>query len=116
MGQSPKPKLNPRLVKPINRGSFPHFQHSASPEFRAQTTKSIYLPSENDKKLQSFREESTTYRSRVRSIQSSSTHSATFEIKRSYSRITQVIRILNQRIITLNSEIVLTFNINHIQH
>jgi len=60
----------------------------------------------------SFRKESTTCRSGARSIQRSSAHSATFEIKRSHFRIIQVIRRMNERISALNSEIVLTFNIN----
>ena len=113
MGPSPKPKSNPRLVEPINRGFSPHFPHiSASPEFRAQTTRSIQLPSEKDQKLLSFRKESTTCRSGAgsiqsysaysalsfrkesticrsgaRSIQSSSARFATFEIKRSRPQI-----------------------------
>ena len=92
MGPSPKPNSNPRLVDPINRGPPSFSTHSASPEFRAQTSRSIQLPSEKDQKLLSFRKESTTCGSRVRSIQSSSARSATFEIKRSHPRIIQVIK------------------------
>jgi len=55
MGPSPKPDLNPRPVEPINR-VFPSVStHSASPEFRTQTVRSIQLPNEKEQKLQSFR-------------------------------------------------------------
>ena len=93
MGPSPKPKSNPRAGGAYKqRLSSSFFTHSASPEFRAQTTRSIQLPSEKDQKLLSFRKESTIYRSGARSIQSSSARSATFEIKQSSPRIIQVIK------------------------
>ena len=96
MGPSPKPKSNLSPIEPINSGSLPHFTHSESPEFKIQTVRSIELPSEKGKKLQSFRKyELATCRSGVRSIQSSLADFATFKIKQSRPRIIQVIKRLN---------------------